>query len=163
MYRILFYSVAPLANAKGEVHATLDDIRATGKAISVESGASVMLRDIDFFDGKLERPGDQYPHEILLLGPEDLFDDVRQAYDEVGVEARHVSLYVEGEESETEDDSKGDALATLKARATELGIHFSSQIGEASLLGRVEAREKEFADEAEAKAEDETEKEEKAS
>lgn len=161
MYRILFYSVAILASAKGEADATLDDIRATGKALSASTGAAVMLRDIDYFDGKLERPGDQYPEEILLLGPEPddedddnegyVFNAVRQAYHEVGVSARHVSLHVEGEESEKESDPTGDAMNVtefdlLKARATELGIHFSSQIGEASLRGRVEAKEKELQD-----------------
>jgi hypothetical protein len=97
MHRILFYSPAILMAAEGEVaHATLDDIRATGKALSTASSA-VLLRDASRFNGGLERD---------------------------------------------------DELAKLKARATELGLNFSSQIGEVALRGRVEAEEKRLADEA---------------
>jgi hypothetical protein len=153
MHRILFYSPAILMAAEGEVaHATLDDIRATGKALSTASSA-VLLRDASRFNGGLERIGEDYPEAVLLLGDEgdEVFEPIGQAFKEVDVPIEFVALHRPEESGEEEDDSEvdpDDELAKLKARATELGLNFSSQIGEVALRGRVEAEEKRLADEA---------------
>jgi len=150
MRSIIFYNPAVLVPAKkGADHATLDDIRATAKALSASAGHACVLRDATVFSGDLERQGDEFPAAVYLLGPDcDAFDAIRQAFEEVEVSVEETDFLEEEAPSKDAPPSEGDVMADLKARATALGINFSKNIGEATLRARVESEEAKRAEEA---------------
>lgn len=153
MHNVIFYNPAMLVPAEeGAAHATVDDIRATAKALS-KSGTAHFLRDVVQFDGFLERVGDELPGAVLFLGtsgfdlPDHVaakFDAVGQAFEEVEVEVRTVDLHSaedEGEEADGEEDDADAELAALKAKATELGINFNPNIKAETLAKRIAVEE----------------------
>lgn len=153
MRNIIFYNPAVLVAAEGADHAeaTLDDIRATAAAVRGATNGSAFLRDASHFNGNLERHNEELPNRVLLLGPDGgFFNAVRQAFEAVEVPVEDLALHEAKAPGEGQAPEKPatDALSILKARATELGLNFNPNIGEATLRARVEAKEKEIADEA---------------
>lgn len=148
--KVLFYNPAVLVVAEGAVsaQATIDDIRATAKALS-----PCIIIDASRFEGNLERHQDELPESVHLLGEDSLIADeggptvfgaIRQAFEAAGVPVEETSV-LESEASRPNSSSEDDEeLAGLKARATELGIHFAPNIGRATLAGRILAKEKEL-------------------
>jgi hypothetical protein len=150
MHSVVFYNPALInPSEEGETNATLDDIRATGEAIAAANEGTCYIRDVNYFTGNLELgPNGKLPDSVFLLGEDGgVFDAVRQAFEAVEVPVEETDLHQAEASSEDEDTSEGESpLNELKARATELGINFNPNIGEATLRKRVEAAEKEAED-----------------
>lgn len=139
---LLFYHTAILAVAEGQTDAapTLADVKATRAALSAGKGISVYLRDASSFDGNPESGFDG----LLFLGrTEDNaeeFERIVEAY--AAYEIPHEDVDLHQPEAPGEDEGDEDAptgMAALMAEATDLGLHFSPQIGEETLRKRVEA------------------------
>ena len=156
MRAITYYSPLLLvATGEEAAHATIPEIKAFARRAADErKGSKMFLRDASMFNGNLERLGGKYPDAVLLLGPDNpAFDRIREAFKAVEVEVTQRDGLPAEEvpfpetEEDDEDDDEVTRLNLLKARATELGINFNPNIGYPTLAARVEAREKELADE----------------
>lgn len=164
MHRIIFYDPTLLVvSEEGVADATLDDIRATARFVSSESKDGALLRDASAFSGNLERVAGELPAAVLFLiserAPDHItaaFDRIDEAFSEVEVPVEEISIHASGNPSEDEDDAADNAairLASLKARATELGVNFAPNIGEKALAARIVQEEARIADEAAAEKE----------
>lgn len=142
MAKSLLYYNHKIVSLEGD-GVTLDDIRAAREALSSTGIANLYLRATDAFAGVEGGEGDV--ERVFIIG-DDAEDEfcaaVRQAYEAVGVEVVAHELHQPEAPVSNPSAPEQSTLTELKARATELGLNFASNIGEAALRARVEAAEK---------------------
>lgn len=139
MAKSLLYYNHKIVSLEGD-GVTFDDIRAAREALSSTGIAELYLRSTDAFTGAEAEVDRVF---ILADDPEDAHCiTVRQAYEAVGVEVVAHDFHKPEAPVENSGAPEQSALTELKARATELGLNFASNIGEAALRARVEAAEK---------------------
>jgi hypothetical protein len=147
---LMFYAPCILAATMGEAdddgnreefaaEATISDIKLLTADLRQFTKTSVLVQDAANFRGELE----SNVSHVVLLGPDDekCLQRVAEAYSEAEVEVSSIENFKEdwGGGAETDGDGvfEKQGLSDLKARATELGVNFPSNIGMAKLADRV--------------------------
>lgn len=154
---LVFYHPLLLGGEGGHTLETIKEYRA---ALAKEFTEGVLLRDITMFSGDVEGAPDGISHVFVLAPEQDDFDEdqleevgatlgrsikpLYEAFEAVGIEIEKApDIGEEDQGSEEEPDDPASVMSILKAEATELGINFSHNIGEASLRAKIEKQRRE--------------------
>lgn len=154
---IIYYAMSSIALAEGEDGLSLEKLKESRAALAHHSRGQVFLRDAAHFTD-VELADDDNPiTNVLLIGSSDDFDTIVEAYEKIGVEVVRGPLpdsFEEGEgKGDEEKSAPTDPMSILKARATELGINFASNINQSVLQAKVDKAEAAEAANAKAAAE----------
>lgn len=140
MRNLVFYDGTQTQGSDPELR--LEDLKNNARRATTDGQGAMLFRDVNQWRGELEVAENRYPDTVFLVGGSggnsSVFDKVRKAYEEVGVEVQDGDPNSPLGSKASSSDEGDDDLAGLKAEATALGIPFNSATNDDDLKAKVD-------------------------